>query len=65
MIQDMTDDELVELAEQLGVSVEEVPDILSDLEESEYSESQKDIEHAVYLDENGLDGFDQDSGEFY
>lgn len=60
-----TDDELDELAEQMGVPRDDIEDVLSDLSYQDYSEQQKDIEHAVFLDESGIGGFDLDSGDFY
>lgn len=55
------DDELQTLADELGVSVEEASQYRDYLD----GEDQKDIELAVYLDENGLECIDLDSGEFY
>lgn len=64
-VHDMDYDDLLELADVLGVSVDEVADVVADMDYFQYSEGQKDIEHAVYLEENGLEGFDPDTGEFY
>lgn len=61
MDEDIFDDELQILADELGVSIDEAAKYRDFLD----SEEQKDIEHAVFLEENGLEGIDLDSGEFY
>lgn len=57
----MFDADILELAEELGVSPEEAQaysDFLDD-------QKSQDAEFEQYLEENGFEGLDLDSGEFF
>lgn len=59
--EDEFDSDILELAEQLGISPEEAQAYSDFLD----NEKQKDSDFKDFLSENGFEGVDLDSGEFF
>lgn len=65
MDEDIFDEETLALAEALGVSPDEVAGVVEAVDYQDAMTALRDSQMDDFLEENGLEGIDLDSGEFY